>query len=319
MYLVKASASGDLRVWKFSYGVGRRLRFNLYSCLILLALAAVWLLRPRTESTESHPLDGIINDAAVKAGDWLQQASRGQTLEVAVFNYRKRYGRAPPPAFDIWYKYATQRSSLVIDDYDNMYEDLRPFWGLSPVEIRHRTHEIISDSYNDAARIMIRDGHTNTGANFKPTHRWMVDGFAHMMKDFLKFIPDMDIALNLNDEPRVAVPYGKMKRLLKAAESSSDPTAKVKHQWDSDRDKQWMRAENAVASRPFGHKPRLNSFTAATAACPPSSPSRRNFLWDASPLCLSCAAPHSQGVFLSNWSLAASPCHQPDLRNLHGF
>ncbi|KAL9637147.1 MAG: hypothetical protein Q9164_002383 [Protoblastenia rupestris] len=257
--------------------------------------------------------------AGAQSAAWLEQASQSKTINDAIHIYQQRYQRHPPPAFDMWYEYATQRSTVVIDDYDNMHDDLLPFWGLSPAEIRHRTQQVISDPWNDVAEIVVRNGIIEVGPNFKPTHRWMIDGLVSMMEDFVRYLPDMDFALNLNDEPRVAVPYSDMQKLLSDATPPERPAAVTGPQWSPDRAKTWKREEGAPSSRPFGSYPRINSFSAASMACPSSSAARKKHLWNPVPLCMSCTAPHSHGTFLSDWTLAASPCHQPDLRNLHGF
>ncbi|KAG8527123.1 uncharacterized protein KY384_008552 [Bacidia gigantensis] len=250
---------------------------------------------------------------------WLTQASQGSNIERAVDVYKERYGRVPPPSFDVWYEYAKNRSTIVIDDYDSMYDDLFPFWGLSPAEIRHRTQQAISDPWNDITGIVIRDGNVSVGPNFKPTHRWMVEGFEAMMQQFVHYIPDMDLALNLNDEPRVAVPHEDMRRFLNFAERLESLSGEYKSDWSAERAKTWVGNDQLQPTRPFGSWPRMNSFDRSTSGCSPSSAARKIHTWDASAACLACAGYHSEGSFLSSWALAASPCHQPDLRNLHGF
>ena len=317
-YLKTASHSGGFETWKLSNRFGPRITYLIFSCLCLLTLLLGCSRSFGPQIISTHPIDSLLHDAIAQSATWLEQASRSGNLDQAVDLYQQRYRRAPPPGFDAWYRYAKKRSAVVIDDYDSMYDDLLPFWGLPPTDIRHRTQRVISDPWNDVAEIVIRNGRAQVGPNNKPTHRWMVEGFVTMMEGFVDFLPDMDLALNLNDEPRVAVPYNAMQKLVVHATPSELHDAKIRHGWSPDRAKAW-KDEGAVSSRPFGSYPRINSFSAATAACPPSSAVQKAYLWDPRPLCLSCAAPHSRGNFLSDWPLSASPCHQPDLRNLHGL
>ena len=79
-------------------------------------------------------------------------------------------------------------------------------------------------------------------------------------------------------------------------------------------------AANQAMKGGFEDWPWLPNFQKyGTVACPPDSPARRYRSWSLSRLCVWCFQPHSIGHFISNWTLSASPCHQPDLANLHGF
>lgn len=258
-----------------------------------------------------------MHDAEQNFSAWLDQASQSRTLIQAADNYQQRYSRSPPPGFDAWYRFATSKTSVVIDDYDAMIDDLLPFWGITPAEIRSRTREAISDPWNEAAPISIRNGVAELGFNFQPTHRWMTDGILSMVKDFVQYLPDMDLAFNLNDEPRVTIPYRHMQKFKLAGESAKSAAKTVNHRWSANRAKQWEGPE--TSHRPFGEWSTMNSFSEATIGCPPNSSSRHSVLWDSHLLSTACAAPHSQSGILIDWRLSGSPCHQPDLRNLHGL
>ncbi|CAF9942148.1 hypothetical protein IMSHALPRED_003385 [Imshaugia aleurites] len=303
-----------------SQRLSRRMPFSISSVLILLLFFLGWSYDLQTQELVAHPIDWLISKAEKQSNDWASQASVSQNLAECVQEYQRRYERHPPPGFDAWYRYATARNSVVIDDYDNMMEDLLPFWGISPAEIRLRTQQVISDSWNEVSEIIIRNGHAGLGPDFLPTHRWMLDGAINLVKDFSDYLPDMVIAFNLNDEPRVAVPYNDLQRLRDIGTGSPKHLRQTaKHNWSADRATTWHIPEDPGSTRPFEDHSRTNAFSAGTVACPPTSFAQRATTWDSSALCTSCAAPHSHGVFLSNWTLSASPCHQPDLRNLHGF
>lgn len=144
-----------------------------------------------------------------------------------------------------------------------------------------------------------------------------------------KWLPDMDLAFNLYDEPRVAVPFQDIERDRKHGQqtqaqnkhsSSTSFSAPDPSLWDSD----WMN----MASKPailgsYGTPFQLGSLnqsfhTHGTIGCPPKSPAL-NRQWDPSEHCTRCAAPQSIGQFISNWTLAGDMCHQPDMANLHSF
>lgn len=291
----------------------------VYITLVLLVTVLGWAQTFQTSNVlESHPIDLLMRNASEQSHAWLEQASRSDTLAECVEEYRRRYQRHPPPGFDGWYTYATTRSSVIIDDYDTIVDDLKPFWGISPAQIRLLSRQVVSDPFNEVSEVVVRNGRADLGPDFLPTHRWMLDGVLDLIKEFSHLLPDMDLAFNLNDEPRVAVPHTALQRLRDAG-SGDHVSQEVKPKWGKDRAKHWLKPHDVEATRLFKDHSRTNTFSIGSIACPATSYAQRAYMWDPSTLCTSCAAPHSHGVFLSNWSLAASPCHQPDLRNLHGF
>lgn len=275
---------------------------------------------PNNNTITPHPIDTLIRDAARQSEAWITQAATSKTLEEAAANYRGRYQRHPPPGFDAWYSFATEKSSLVIDDFDSIMEDIQPFWARKPSDIRHDTRVILADEWNDVAEISIRSGKAEIGPMI-PTHRWMLDGILAMLDDFVSKLPDMDLAFNINDEPRVAVPWKAIQEMRQEGTPKGPLKQGISNAWSSNRGETWQRSNNfKELKRPFKDCSLLNSFaTHGSIACPPSSAARTAHPWDTRNLCISCAAPHSRGMFLQNWTLSASPCHQPDLAHLHGF
>ena len=63
---------------------------------------------------------------------------QSQTLEAAVKEYQRRYGRKPPRGFDDWWRFAQENHVVMIDEYNNINEDLAPFWTLSGEQMRER-------------------------------------------------------------------------------------------------------------------------------------------------------------------------------------
>lgn len=293
-----------------------------YALLFFLLIGRAYYQFPQTTIINNgHPIGILMDDAATRSQAWLAQASKSKTLSEAVDIYRQRYHISPPPGFDLWYKYATDKSSMIIDDYDNIHEDLLPFWSMSPRSIRVSTREILSDQWNEVAEVSIRSGKAEISSNVIPTHRWMVDGVLATIENFVQWLPDMDLAFNINDEPRIAIPWKSQQVLQLASLNSRKPVDGVLNQWSEDRAQSWRPlGDSETPRRPFEDHSFANSFNDyGSVACPPTSPARRYHPWSPRTLCTSCAAPHSKGIFLSNWNLSASPCHQPDLAHLHGF
>ncbi|OAT13936.1 capsular associated protein [Blastomyces gilchristii SLH14081] len=290
--------------------------------LALIGLSFVLLVTAKNE-TPRHPIDTLISRAKTNFGQWVASAKSSQNLQEAVAEYQRRYKQHPPPGFDLWYKYATERSSAVIDDYDQIYEDLLPFRALSPRTLRELTNAMASHPSNDMATVSVRGGTTQIQESIVPTHRWMVEGVAKMINPFSQFLPDMDLAFNLNDECRVAVPWEKINALHGSAKSHiRQGTDKLIGSWSENRASTWELSESAKkgADQLFTDASFQQVYDlVGRSVCPPSSMAKTSFVWDKRNVCLNCARPHSLEQFLSDWTLASDICHQPDLAYLSGF
>lgn len=288
---------------------------------LLVVRASLWA--SSSSSVNYHPIDLLLYDAQIAHEAYINQTSASQTLEAAAQTYRERYRRHPPPGFDHWYKYATNRNSLVIDDFDTIYEDLRPFWALSPQQIRERTWQMMSNPWHDASGLSIRNGKVEmTPSKFvMPTHAWMLEGLVKMIGNFAEWLPDMDLAFNVNDECRVAVPHEMIKEMRRTADGIRSLEMRVENSFSADRAQAWAplpdEPSNERIMREMSWQNIFNEF--GNAACAPSAPARTQRHVDVGHLWTSCTGPHSLGAYLSNWTLAHDICHQPDLARLHGI
>ncbi|CAG8139250.1 unnamed protein product [Penicillium nalgiovense] len=156
-----------------------------------------------------HPISKLTSGASQSFNETLIRQSR--SLKDAVTEYRRRYNMPPPPHFDKWYEFATQRNTILIDEYDTIYHSVQPFWGLFPSTIRSRVREDLGRD-NVVMGISIRNG--------EPIHLGNGQGDYQgnaTMKQFSKFaqwLPDMDLVFNVHDEPRVVVPHEELHRLV---------------------------------------------------------------------------------------------------------
>ena len=301
-------------------GAKRKLKLALYVFVFMtICLAALERFPSLTGYNvfNWHPIDQLIVIAKSQHKVWTDQAVKSKDLGSAITEYKRRYNREPPPQFDVWYKYAVDRSSAIIDDFDSIHDDLAPFWALSPLELRVRTKQAVFERWNEVVEIRIRSGQAFV-PDMIPTHRWMIEGVVHMIQPFIEHIPDMDVAFNINDEPRVAVPFDKLQR-LRGTRPSETPGPKS-NLWTYDRKASFDSLSNQSSYGLFENWSFRENFQKyGSLACPSNSPAKRTRSWDWSRLCVSCFEPHSLGHFVRDWKLSASPCHQPDLVNLHGF
>ncbi|KAK5165712.1 uncharacterized protein LTR77_008635 [Saxophila tyrrhenica] len=167
-----------------------------------------------------HPIDQLVRDAEV---EWMKVVQgQSQSLEQAVAEYRRRYQIPPPPNFDKWYEFAKRKGVQLIDEYDTIYHSLRPFWALQPETIRTRAQEAIGNNDNFLMGLLIRDG---TAKYVENGQDWLQQAVVGMIEQFVKYLPDMDIAFNTHDEPRVVVPHDDLTRLVKEATNKFMPAA----------------------------------------------------------------------------------------------
>jgi hypothetical protein len=212
---------------------------------------------------------------------------------------------------------------VVIDDFDQIHKDLLPFRALPPGRIRDLTQKLATNPFNDIGAISIRNGTPRVQEGIKPTHAWMVLGAAKMIENFAQYLPDMDLAFNLNDEPRVAVPWEEATRLgTEAKRHGLAPDNSVLTAWSADRGMQWAPIEPAdqTTETVFADSSIQPIFDRYIRhLCPPSSTARSKRIWDRRHICLDCVRPHSMGQFPVDADSMTDICHQPDLASLHGF
>ena len=293
---------------------------KIRSSLIIFAFGLLLYPGWRSLSPNAvHPIDLLIENATLQHQQYKIESSRGHTLQDAVVEYKRRYSSRPPPGFDVWYEYATNHSAVVVDDFDQIHQDLLLFRTVSPAELRLRTWEMIANPWNAISGLTIRNGVASLYDNVIPTHRWMLEGVAILINKFARHLPDMDLAFNINDESRVAVPYADLTRMFTEAQAIS---LSGHESWSANRSEGWLpiteEEYNESRLRDLAFQKTFHRF--GTVGCPDNSPARtRRHFASKAHICYECAAPHSEGQFLSDWALAADICHQPDFAHLHGF
>lgn len=160
-----------------------------------------------TISAGGHPIEALIRRAEKEFDEKIAAAST--SVAEAADAYRKRRGRHPPPGFDRWFAFAKEKDAIIVEDFwDQIYHDLEPFWALPAKRIR-------KDAWDFEMRIQIRGGKATSGSDWFWTKIWLK--LLHTIEDKL---PDMDLALNAMDEPRLVVPWEEIDGYMtKAAES----------------------------------------------------------------------------------------------------
>ena len=294
-----------------------------WSYLLLLVLLLGQILIFTTQSrniVDYHPTDALIRNARVEHQTYREQASASTSLEAAVRSYRARYSQHPPPGFDEWYRYATARNSVIIDDYDGIHRDLLPFYELSPAEVRRRSQILMENPWYNATGISIRGGKAAICTRVNDDHRWMVERLVDMISKFSAWLPDMNIAFNVDDQCRITGQCRQSDQ-VENVRDTGELIPRPDSAFSSNRAAQWELRQSHdqwdVSMKDYGWQPIFHSH--GTLHCPPKSLARRERQWDRSELCIKCISPHSRGIFPANWTAMSDICHQPDLAEIHGF
>lgn len=270
-------------------------------------------------SSLSHPVYNLIKEAE---SDFQTVKSRqSRSLSDAVAEYRRRYKIPPPPNFDKWYAFATARSVELIDEYDTIYHSLLPFWALEPSVIRERTREMIGFD-NAMIAVLIRDGKITKIEGGGEMYAWHREATPLTLKKFLKYLPDMDLAFNIRDEPRVVLAHDLLSRHIEVAKDDNMPRAynhtSPQNSWspraadlgDGNRIKEYKTTRfNEFAHQPTWSNSRLScSINSPVRSCLNDSCSDNTTSYSNLPL-----------GFIKNTTAFSDICNSPSMERTFGF
>lgn len=226
------------------------------------------------EPSDNHPISQLMRKADET---WrAYEEGRSTTFRETVSKYRNKHGRHPPPGFKDWYQFARKRNVHNIDDFEQIMDDLRPFWAIEPRIIRDLAANMWKDEPQGIIGIHIRN-HKIVKVN---CGSWRSDLMVNLIKQFIKYLPDMDISANRLDQPRVVVPWDDMQSLLdKEAGSRRMPpeatdgfTPNMQDLLDLTTDDDGKSHQNPEWYPAHGKQ----YMDIASLACPPDSPARNN-------------------------------------------
>jgi hypothetical protein len=241
-------------------------------------------------------------------------ASQSKSLSEAVAEYRRRYDRSPPPHFDVWYKFAVSRDIHLIDEYDTIHKSLRLFWSVPPQELRARAAWLLEHRGDlSLMGVTIRDGSVLVLGSGQGGYQDIAT--QEMIEKFSEWLPDMDLVFNVNDEPRVLVPWEDIMRMEDIADNY--PRDVQVHLQDFTGTNSTIKS--TVAFRDDIQFTRLDQQSAwpqVKYACPIGTPARAliNNSMDYA------VTYQFQGLeFVTNVDLQSDICQRPSLRNTIGL
>lgn len=243
------------------------------------------------------------------------EEQRSLTFKETVAKYRRKYGRHPPPGFKEWYKFARERNVHNVDDFDQINDDLRPFWGIEPAEIRSLAAHMHEEEGNGISGLHIRDKKIwkLTNAN------WRVETMQLMVEPFVEHLPDMDIAMNRLDQPRVVVSWDDMQALLDKEISGRQVYPDALDEWTKEMAGLLKENETApiITDPEFFLAPGRQYMLIAKEACAPESHARQVASTTKASESL---YKDNRGGFITNFNLSSDLCTVgPEVQSQHGF
>jgi hypothetical protein len=266
--------------------------------------------------TKGHPA-AQLTEAAER--EFQKLTTRQSTsLAEAVQEYRRRNGIAPPPHFDKWYEFAVRNGVQLIDEFDTISRSLLPFWALSPATIRERVKLALGNEDNALIGVMIRDGNV---VKIENGQEWQQQATVGMMEEFIQYLPDMDLAFNIHDEPRVVVPHDQLSVLvnngrekMQAVAKETKPPRNVFSPRPSNLS-DGKRFEVVTTSR-FNRFAHQQTWTHSRLSCPIDSPARN--YEDNTPDNLTAYAAGPLG-YIYNQTAFSDICNSPSFATTYGF
>ncbi|KAK9461102.1 uncharacterized protein V1516DRAFT_624270 [Lipomyces oligophaga] len=255
-----------------------------------------------------HPISYLMETNYEKFTE--MKSRQTSTYPEAVKEYRRRYGINPPPNFDKWYALATEKQSVIFDDYNTIYSNLRPFWGMEPAIIRAQVRDALSNPDSHLFGIHIRGGiiANRTGSI---NGQWFQTAIENMITEFVEFLPDMDLAFNMLDSPRVVISTADMNAILQQSEPVSGTVNKFSSLPDSEIDQ--VDIKQTMYKTVFDSFAHQSSWNHARLSCPLNSPSKLGKKTDAfNNYAISIG-------FLKNTTSGTDVCLSSDYQHQHGI
>ncbi|KAI9900197.1 hypothetical protein N3K66_004459 [Trichothecium roseum] len=261
-----------------------------------------------------HPVKQLMKEARERHQATLSK--RSFDLGAAAARYRERRGRHPPPGFDQWFEAAAGQRAVVVEDFfDRIYKDLTPFWALEPETLRERAH-----SWPWVVRI--RNGTAHGDGDVKGLVPWLKH-WTGLVGEFAEYLPDVDMPINYMDEPRIAVPFDVVNRLVAEAESTKlmPEAGQVKSEYTRGLD--YLDENKPAPYEPQWFGPDSAYWDVFVKTCGEDTPAWgveavRDFTQPAEFPPSGWSPEYSEAGYVRNWTAAMDPCLQPHLRQLHG-
>jgi hypothetical protein len=153
-------------------------------------------------------IEELWQNAKTKHANMLERQSR--TIEDARQEYLRRYKIPPPKGYDKWFAYAMEHDSPIIDDFDALMENLRPFRSYIENNCQSKNSH---DPLPAMLPICITNGTVDAGNPSPYDTKQIKLPFIDFVSEFVGGVQDMCFYINTFDEPRQVIPREKMERM----------------------------------------------------------------------------------------------------------
>ncbi|KAF7341137.1 CAP10 domain-containing protein [Mycena venus] len=162
---------------------------------------------PPTTSSIGAPLDDPVVAARLSVDALF--ARQSSNIDHAMARYSLKTGRPPPRNYDKWFSFAREKSCL-IDDYDQVHRDFKPFYQLAeedPSFFQRRLDvalALMKENRKGMDNVVIKDGMVFMPEGHSNDY-W--DTWPITFSQFSAHLPDMTFLISGHDQPRVAFDY----------------------------------------------------------------------------------------------------------------
>ncbi|KAF9220836.1 hypothetical protein BS17DRAFT_713280 [Gyrodon lividus] len=171
-----------------------------------------------------HPIFELMRNAETEWEAKLARASK--TLDEAVAEYKRRYRRPPPRGFDKWWDYVVKHNVQLPDEYDEIYHDLEPFWGIDPhdlaitqEELEQRKEIVTVQKTPSSSRLEIVSETLPEDRRAELQHT--IENILHLLKDVQHELPPLRISLSPYDNPSMLSDWRIKNMALEAADKGT--------------------------------------------------------------------------------------------------
>ncbi|KAL9111432.1 MAG: hypothetical protein Q9227_004109 [Pyrenula ochraceoflavens] len=266
----------------------------------------------------SHPIAQLVEVSQREFEDLRKRQS--QSLVDAIEAYKKRYQISPPPNFDKWFAFAKRRGVQLKDEYDTIYNSILPFWAIDPYVLRERVRESLGFE-NGMIVVTIRGGSIIKIDGGGDGYQWQREATEDMLKGFVQYLPDMDLAFNVHDEPRIVLPSDDLSRLVDQAKEHmatlGNASGGLKNSWSKSPpdmgDGTRIKEYRTTRFNEFAHQP---TWSNSRMSCPVDTAARSLNETAEDDVRLYAIEPLG---FISNTTSFSDICNSPSLQRTFGF
>ena len=128
------------------------------------------------------------------------------------------------------FRFAQSKNVILLDEYDQIHRDIVPFLSLSRSLLAQRIADLEAGEFTHT--FIVKNGEIEITGNKKELAR--ASDQAGLMKDFLKFLPDVNITMSAHDGPSILLDHALKEKHEQAGRAGRQVTDAEAGQVDDD-------------------------------------------------------------------------------------